>query len=206
MAEILYMDDPNKITSALFFSPSQQMMNYVTNSVQNYVGAVKGVIPEFASHIQKRYDEIMSSSSIQYIKNLKNRLNSLWETDCIRFLPTIEKIQQAPPSMYRYILAQPDLRRLYQNNGLSAYDNKYVDNYPNTINKTHFDYRRVTEGMIMDIDGEVGYTHYYENVADYDILDIIQKTSILGTWDIIQHNLENDEENYDPTSVWNATL
>ena len=203
---IVYMNDPNNITESLFFSPSQQMQDYITTSVQQYVAAVKTTAPDIAAAVQTRFNEIRSSAAVQYVKNIKHRLASLWQTDSIRFLSTIDHIQQAPDSMLKFVMAQPDLRRLYQNNGLSAYDNRYVDEYPDTIANTHYDYRRVTDGVIMQKpDGTIGYSNYYEHVKEGDILNIVQQTSILATWDILEYGLENEDPR-DPTSVWNGLL
>ena len=204
---IVYMDNPDNVAESLFHSPSQNMQTYIGNSVRSYVNAVQNTAPEFAASVMNRYQQICSSSAVQYVKNVRNRLNSLWQTDCIRYLSNIDKIQQAPQSMYRYVMAQPYIQELHQNGGVSAFDNKYVDAHPGVgVGGTHYDYRRVTDGVIMQKDGFVGYTNYYEaGVPGEDILSVVQKNSILATWDVIQNSI-NSGDTRDPTSPWNGTL
>ena len=205
-AGVIYMDNPDSAGAALFHMPSAEMQSYIGQSMQGYLAAVQSVAPDFANNIKKRYAEIVNSTAVQYAKNIKNRVNSLWQTDSIRFLPNIDKVQQAPDIMRKYIMAMPELRDRWQNSGLSGYDKKYVDEFPNTIGKTHYDYRRVTEGVIRKVDDTVECSIYYEKLLNSgDILDSVQKAVILASWDIIDNSLESDD-NRDPTSVWNATL
>lgn len=202
---IIYMDDPNQITQALFYTPKQPMIEYLTQSVQNYVDAVGVAAPKFAAAIKERFRDITSSAAVQYAKTIKNRINSLWDTDTIKFLKDTGHIQQAPNCMKRYVMAHPGLRSRYDIDGISAYDNTYIDEYPKVKGTAHYDYRRVVDGIIMqDNEGNVGYRVFVEHVETIDLLDLAQKCSILATWDIIDDCLEKNDR--DPTSPWNGKL
>jgi len=202
---VFYTDTPDMSASSLFYGPDSHMRNYLSNSINQYVNVVKSTVPEFASSIVEKFNNLSNSSTLQYMSNLKNRIQSLWQTDCVRHLGNMNSLQQAPNVMRKYIMAMPELRSRYQNNALSGYDKKYVDEYPNTIGNSHYDYRRVTEGIIMQKGDYVGYTIFYENVKEEDILTIVQKNNIHSTWDTINHYLEIGD-NSDPTSVWGGTL
>ncbi len=203
-ASVFYVDDLRDATRLFSNNPTQEMQEYFHNSVQSYVRAAKDISPTFTKLISDRYNQLTNSQTIQHLKNLKNRIASLWEPNSIRSLLTINDIQQAPDIMKRWVMAEPNLREMYQLGGISAYDNSYVDKYPNTLEKQHYDYRRVTDGVSMMIDDHAEYTIYQEYVEDDDILSIAQKCSILSTWDIIQSHLASDDMS-DPTSVWNGT-
>ena len=184
------------------------MRNYIADSVNQYVHNVQTVMPEFARRIQDKYEEIKSSAIVNSIKNIKYKLNSIWETDTIRYIPDIIGCQQAPNTMRRWIMAEPDLRSRYQNDGLSAWDKQYIDKHPEQgIGKAHYDYRRVTDGVVLaDEEGNTYHSNYlehYENSSD--VLNILQKNAILATWRTIREAIDS-EDNRDPTGLYNETL
>ena len=205
---IFYMDDPDMAVSALFSGPSNQMQNYISNSVSSYVNSVQGTAPAFATMIQQKYHDIRNSDAVRHVRNLKHRLNSIWQEDAIRYLANVNAIQQAPASMQRWVMACPPIRERWNNNAISGYDKKYEDTYPGGVGNSHYDYRRVTENIVMiDADNCVGYSNYYEEIEkDDDILSIMQKCSILSTWDQINAYMDDPENDSDPTSPWNSLL
>jgi len=205
-ANIIYSDDDNTITSALFGKPLQATQDYISKSVQNYVTALGGTTNVIAAQVQQKFDDIRSSVVIQTVSNIRNRLNSIWQTDSIRPLTNITEIQMAPPTMQRWVMAQPDLRARYNSNSISAYDKNYVDSHPGGVGPRHYDYRRVTDGIYMVADGESTCTNYFEQIDDeVDTLSLIEKRAIMFTWGIINDTLELGA-NVDPTSQWNGLL
>lgn len=206
-ANIYYSNDSSMAASALFHQPNQNMQDYIAGTINTYVNAIKSTVPDFASAVQQRYNAICNSDTIRYIGNLKNRINSLWDPNTIRHLTTLNAVQQAPEVMRRYVLAHPILRNLHLTNGISAYDNFVKPDYQTGVGKKHYDYRRVTDGVLLRAgDGSVGYSIFKENIlSPTDILSIVSKGSILATWETIDYHFDN-ERLEDPTSVWNANL
>ena len=196
----------SSITSALFGRPLQATQDYLQSTVMNYTQALGGVANSVAQQIQQRFSEIRSSTALQAIENIRSRLNSLWKTDSVRILPDIPSIQTAPPTMQRWVMAYPPLRELYNHGNISAYDNKYVDLHPSGVAETHYDYRRVVDGIFIEKDGIVTCINYKENIInEYDTLTLIEKMAVRLTWDVLEQS-RTAGENVDPTSVWNATL
>lgn len=198
----------NLRSDALFYQPCSTTLDYMNQSVNDYIRTVQSVVPEYAQRVQQRYDEICNSAAVQRIANIKNRLNSVWETDTIRSLNTIEKIQNAPNSMRRWVMAEPSLRDRYLEGCVSAYDNQYVDLNPKDgSGKNHYDYRRVTNGVVLEASNGTHYhNNYIEAIKDpSDILTVYQQAAILSTWQVIKNSLESDD-NRDPTGLYNETL
>lgn len=202
---IIYVDDVDMASKSLFGRASNEVQQYFANSVTNYVEQVKNVAPQFAAKIQQGYNDIINSDTVKQIVNLKNRMFAQWQYNEITSLHTVEEIQQAPDEMVRWIMANPKIRELYIDDRLSGYDNSYIDKYLG-VGKDHYDYRRVTENIIMlDEDGSASYTHYYEHIDDKkDILSVINKSKILSTWDAINTLIE--ESNCDLTSRTNGLM
>ena len=203
---IIYADNGSSLTSALFGKPLQATQDYIHNTVQNYTQALGGMANTVAREVQQRFNEIRSSTAVQVIENVRNRLNSLWKTDSVRPLQDIESIQTAPPTMQRWVMAYPPVRALYNQKNISAYDDKYVDLHPGGVAETHYDYRRVMDGVFVLKDGIATSTNYRENIIEEtDTLSLIEKMSVLLTWDTLSKNIASGS-NVDPTSVWNGTL
>ena len=95
----IYTDDLNAATSALYAPPNKSMREYLNNSVNNYVSNIKSYAPNLANNVIEKYNAITNSSAVQYLSNLKNRIQSTWQTDTIRYLPDINAIQQAPEAI-----------------------------------------------------------------------------------------------------------
>lgn len=203
VANVITTDSLGSATSALFYQPSQQMHQYIASGVNQYIQQVGSVIPMYAESIRQKYDEIVSSSAVQYISVLKNRLNSVWQTNSIRYLNDIDQLQQAPSVMRRWIMAQPDIRQMYQNNAISGYGERYEDKHPDQLGYQHYDYRRVMNGVVYKDNDLLQSTQYYEHVDEKDLLNIVEKSSILSTWDYLSHVIDSDT-NRDPTSPWNG--
>lgn len=204
-AGMMYLDDLSNASAVLFNGPTTQMRNYLTENVNNYISMVKDVAPDFANAVKQKYEDITNSSVVRHIANLKNKISSIWKTDTVRFLKDISSIQMAPDVMKKYIMANPMIRELYQQGCVSAYTNTYVDEHPNTIGKDHYDYRRVTENVMVKEEDFTGYRVYYETVKEEDLLSLMNKTAILASWDIIANAFEQGN-NSDPTSLMGEVI
>lgn len=207
MATITYVDDINIGSSAIYHAPSPTMREHLTNSVNNYLTTIGAACPDISNMVKQKYDAVANSSTIQYLNNLKNRINSSWNTNTIKYLKDINDIQQAPDVMKRWVMAQPDIRQRYNTGNINGYDKTYTNIHPGGAGNKHYDYRRVTDGVVMSdsVSDGVTYSHYYEHVHKCDILNIVEKSNILSTWDIISNHFENNGLE-DPTSVWNEML
>lgn len=198
---IVYMDDAYTATAALFGKPLQATQDYVASTVQNYVQSLGSAAVGLQNQIMNRFHEISSNTVVQQISNMRSRLNSLWQTNSIRPLSTVNAIQQAPLEMQRWVMAEPTIRASWNREGCSGYDGNYVDVRPGGVGKSHYDYRRVMNGVIED--GK--YTNYHEVlITQDDVLNIIEKAAIKHTWKVINDALE--ESNVDITSPYNEMM
>lgn len=205
---IIYADGGDSaVAGALFGKPMAAAQDYISSSVNTYIQAIGDTTSNIGQAIQSRFNEVRSSAAIQHIENMRNRVSSIWQTDSIRHLENISAIQQAPLSMQRWVIANPYLRKHYNRGGLEAYDNQYVDIRPGGFGPTHYDYRRVMNGIVsLEEDKLAEYTNYYEpGIDEKDLLSIVEKASILATWNVINEALD-ECKTIDPTSVWNSTL
>lgn len=201
---IIYTDDVGRASSALFSGPSVEMQSYLNSSINQYIDNVKLTSPDFANLVLNKFNDYNSENTLRYLDNLRNKIDSVWLTDIIKFLPNVVDIQLAPDSMKEYLLAYPPIKERFINNNISAWG--MVPNNTN-VGINDYTYRRVTENVIhRDEQGSVKYVQYFENLNNKeDKLTLLNKSNILGSWDIIERSMESGN-NVDVTDVFNGTM
>jgi hypothetical protein len=206
MATILYTDNECSAADILYHHAPPNVTNYLAEKMQNYYQQAGGIGNEFLNSVKQRFDQFNNGSLMRHVEALKFKAKNLWEEDTIRFLPTIGDIQQAKPIMQRWVMANPMIRmQHYENGGVSAYDGKYIDLEEFKIGKDHYDYRRVTNGLFVKDGDNLSCTNYFEQVREGDVLTILEQSSILNTWTVLEECLEG-ESGIDPVSPWNEML
>ena len=112
--------------------------------------------------------------------------------------------------MQRWIMANPDVRKLYHEQRIDGYSDTYEDIHENSIGESHYDYRRVMNGIVVDNDDEeadYGWSSvtYFEDLAEEDReLRIDEQYDILSSWHYLQRYLAVGKE--DPTSLFNGDI
>lgn len=199
---IIYMDDNMSTSDAIFGKPLESTQQWIAQSVTNYTQQVGGMVAGLADSLMDRFQQFTSAANILRIEQMRNRLSGIWQTDGVRYLTDIHEIRQASPTMIRWTMAAPRLRASYNRDGCSAYDGQYKDLMPGGVGHSHYDYRRVMNGIVEN----GSYTNYYEQLLSQDdLLNIFEKKSIRATWDVINQLL--DSSNSDPTDPWgNGTI
>ena len=133
----------------------------------------------------------------------------LGHPNMIAKLTTITEIQAAKPVMQRYIMALPELRRLYHQQRCDGYSDSYVDHQPGKVGDAHYDYCRVMNGIIQEYQDEAGndtwkVVMYPDDLEEGDReLDLDEQSAILTCWEIAREALR---QKIDPSDVFNGKL
>lgn len=167
---------------------SRNLMSTVSSTTQNWFNQAKTF-----------YQTISESDALQALRNLTAKADVSWMGNNIHFCNSIEQIQAANPINQRYIMAEPRLREMYLNQSVEGYAGSYENFHGNAIGMAHYDYRRVTDGMVMVNDEHIEWNDVYENVPVEDReLSLFEKADIIRTWNLVNRAL--DEHEMDPTS------
>lgn len=118
-------------------------------------------------------------------------------------IDTIDQLQQAPVEYQPYLMANPEIRRLYLDGRVEGYVDTYDNSHGNDIGIRHKDYRTVitNAGNWMYEDPEVHGYYFREcigNVMEEDPLKLREKVNVFKAW-LIQNNAI--AKNIDPTSI-----
>ena len=159
-----------------------------TNVISDYIYQQFDRISHYSTELGHRVRDTLQNGlewlNDTYTKyNVINKLrsnNALLQDNYIHEYRSDRELQNANQVMIRWIMANPTLNQLYENNDIEAYDDYVgVD--------AEYDQRRVTDGMICDNeDGTFSYHHYFEDLRPGDReLCHEEKVMILNTWDCI---------------------
>lgn len=183
--------------------------NYIYEQFNNISQAMTNIGKEFLEESKHIYQQINDSNVIRVAKSALRSAKNLFSHNTIGFIDTLEAMQNAQPMMQRYIMAEPTIRDLYQQQLCNGYSDSYVDTFPNTIKENHYDYRKVMTGMIQDMVTEDGTdtwcssNYYDELIPDDKPLDVMERFDIINTWTLMKMFIDNGD---DPTDVYGSKL
>lgn len=200
---IIYDDSDGASMRALFGRTAPSTQQFIQNTVANYCQSLGQNMSGIAENVMQRFKDFNSISLTTRIENIRSRMNTLWESDCIKRLITLQQLQQSPETMQRWIMAHPTIRASWNREGCSGFNGNYRDIRPGGVKETHYDYRRVMNGVVEE---NGSYTNYREPILNInDLLNIFEKNAILQTWKSIDGILE--KSNSDITDPWsNGTM
>lgn len=206
---VLDVDDIMMATDAISYGPPRKAREYMNRKVEKFLSVVREGSGEFISELRARYDDIRSGETARKLSALTRRLKSVWETNEVRRLVTLNEMRQAPPVMRRWVMANPKIRKLYHNHGCSGYGDQYVDDSPGKVKNDHYDFRRVTNELYYHDREEntVEFNRHYESVSEEIkmLMSFMNKVSIIDTWRHMEDHLISGS-NQDPVSQWNGLL
>jgi len=172
---------------------------YFDQRSQELQQSVTGQAAQFFQQARHLYQIISATDATQILRNLQGKVDAVWDQNTIRLMNTLSQMQTANPIMQRWIMAQPDLRKMYLNNEVEGYGESYVNYHGDAVGRAHYDYRQVIEGMVMPTADGYTVTHFIEERSEDETpLTLHQKADILNTWQMVKHYL--DEADEDPTS------
>lgn len=153
----------------------------------------------FFEQARNVHQMISTSDAVQALRNLTFKKDSIYESNQIHRINTIEGLQTANPINQRWLMAFPELRERYLTNTLEGYGESYNNVFGDVIGSEHYDYRRVMNGVMTPVVPTETIHNYYEPLPDGEIeLTIHQKADIINNWNLASNYLDANE--MDPTS------
>lgn len=168
----------------------------ITNYLYNQLQQLPSTLSDFGRSV---YNGVVNSynymTDVFTQSNIINQLNNQQVSivnNYIQECTDFKAIQSANITMQRYMMAHPATRQLYIDQNCDGYSQTYTDIFKGQVGKDHYDYRRVTDGMMMPTatGWEVNYYDETLEVGDKEP-DFIDKCKILATWDAMDWMLDN---------------
>lgn len=171
--------------------PDQNPMNFefIQNQFANISNTASEAARAFYEKAQAVAHDLYDSKAVRHARAAVRAVRSVFQPDSIQQLSTLEAIQQANQQMIRFMMAEPTLRTMYQEQMCAGYGDSYYDLDPGKVGEKHYDFRRVMNGVLHEeeIDGEAQlvFNHYAELLVEGDReLEAYEQFGILRTWDL----------------------
>lgn len=203
MAEVVYGDN-SFFKSAVYGTQDFKALEFLSNQYNNISSFATNASMEFFNTAKNLYDRLSGSTAIRMARQASEVMGTLYQADEIHMLKTLVSLQLAKHTMQRWIMANPVVRQLYHDQKIDGYSNTYIDMHPNDIGESHYDYRRATNGLMVEVEDKLLCTTYPDELMDEKELTIEEQLDIKISWDTIEKELSKGKE--DPTSIWGNSL
>lgn len=198
----------------LFGEPDESTIDYIRGRVERFGGRMREMFDGFFEDSHNLFDRFHGEKALRRIRSRVRESTNIFHKDVVRPLRTIEDIQNARPTMQRYIMANAMARLAAKAGYIDGYSDTYMTPYPDRIGLSDPDFTRVIDGIIFDedrygidsTDKEDAWISYQDMSGDPDErdLDVVQQMDILSTWDLLENMLSARQR--DPTSVLNEKM
>ena len=189
MGLVLTMSEP-AIDKMLYGDRSNFLATYLQNQLQNIGPAFNAMSERIHGALSNSYN-FVTDKLVQY--GIRNELSSAgvnYLDNYYNELLTWQALQEANPTMQRWVMSHPEVRQLYVDQNLDGYSDTYTNVFGKGVGKEDYNYRRATNGVI----GDDGYTLYFEDLLHGDReLDHYEKDIIQNTFSAISWVLNNTE-------------
>lgn len=177
----------------------QNFYNYVQNQFQNLHAQLGDVGRSVVEKAQNIYNNLYGSNYIQRASVVSQMVTNTLSPFSIYYMSDPEMFKTASLYMQRYIMACPDIRQLYFQQRIDGYSDSYTNIEGEVSGVDHYDYRRVTDGVLMVEDDLAIVREYAEDLytGDRD-LTRIEQHNIMATWDIANWYISQDIDVTDP--------
>lgn len=190
----------------LLYSRPKRMLEEYHEDLFGDEGMARNFSERFRERAKTKIDRLKSSRAVRASSATFRKLRNRGRLDRIECLLDVGALQHAPPRMQSLIMANPKLRRRWQQRTVAGYENGYNEraDQRNSIKHSHSTYRMIMDGLVQEDEGKhVSHTYALtreekDNLSCKDIAEIRQ------TWARVDEMLWENLE--DPTSEFNAML
>lgn len=207
MINVVHAGDIGAFDAILFPEQSPMNFQYIQNQLTNFSNTLTDIGRSFVEQSREIFEKINDSNAVRLAKAAVRMAKGMFHPNMIIPLETVEDLRAAQPMMQRYIMAETTLRSQYHKQLVDGFSETYADVDPGLVGDKHYDWRRVMDGVVVDTtdsegeDSWVAVQYYDELRGDDRELDMVEKVSILHTWEAVRAALFAERDPSDPFSL-----
>lgn len=187
------------VFNMMISTPNQSAMSYVQQNIER----LRATANPFIEQIQNMYNKAVTS--IDHAKLAIAHIDTMFKPDVIYPILNIVSMQTAQAEMKRWIMANPIVNEMYQNQLCEGYEGKFYRLEEDRQGKNSIEYDMVMDGIVQFTDDETfAVNTCIDNPFGVSELSILEQTSILKTWEIMETMLKLKDK--DPTSAFGNML
>lgn len=205
----MYVTDSTYSNAMLYGETPVSIRDYIREKAETVSAYARERGNAFMSQVKDRWDEYNSDAVLRRMRAIRERTKGAYYTrDMVRELTSLSEIQQAPPVMRQFIMADPWIKERYENQRTEGYGDQYINPYPGVMGQGDYYYRRMDQGMVHLAEEESAgyhYTMYYE-ILKHDDRELfpVERVGLKRTVDRVKYYMSLGKE--DPLSATGAYL
>lgn len=197
MATVTYGTNQD-FSASLYGASHHNTLTFLQNqyeSLSNLSSTMGSHMEGFINKAKGAYENFLELESVRRAKAALDRFGSVFQENNIRWLRSEKEVQQAPPAMIPFIMANPVVRQLYQEQRCAGYDEDYVDREPKNIGENHTEYQLAMSGIVTDTEDGSFYSLWDNGETP---LTMEEQVAVHSSWDLVNCMIERGKR--DPTS------
>lgn len=144
-------------------------VDFLKNQFSTVGNALTDYGRKFVDASKSAFNHFNGSEALRFARKVVAGVNKSYDTERIVDLTTLKELQAASLQMQRWLMANPNIRKMYHRQQCDGYSSTYVDVEPSYIGESHYDYRRVMQGIgVEEEDGSTRYDNYLEELKEGD--------------------------------------
>lgn len=178
--------------------------NYMSSLYQKYEN-LTGWLGETLSSVKEAHQSFMNSRMWEFSNRIGGKDGQYVGRFEIGYLSEVQYQQQATGFMRNYIMANPLLMELYQQDRVSGYDGDFDDNCTG-IARDNYYYNKAMDGKVVYDDEKqtLNRTMFTSSRDSLTHLGFAERVNIHRTWQAT--NLHLAKGLFDPTSISNGNI
>lgn len=182
----------------IYKQPDQNLLNYLQDNISHAATAFGGMANSFMDQARNMYEKFNNSAVINASKALMMNVGTHLNQNTIYHIDQ-NNIGASNMMMQHYIMAHPEVDKLYQKNMCYGFQDTYYDLEPDNSGEDRYAYQRVMTGVLQFEKNGDGYINHYSNDDYYEEeLCMMDKFSVLDTWSTVANMLANGIDPTDP--------
>ena len=190
-------------STLIYGEQAHNLSTYQQETENNLLSVINDSAKAFIDRTRQVVNKVNDLQLKQKAMALYNKTRYMFSEDCVHPFVDYGHMQQAKPVMRRFMMAEPTIRKMYNKQRISGYENDFFNLNPTHVGEDHYDYRKVMDGICV-IDEETGdwtATSYSDDFNDDDvILSQSDQVDILTTWNNAKLWLQSGKDVTSPTN------
>jgi len=181
----------------LYNIPDNNTLNWLNNSMSTAREALTGIADHMVNAASDLYNRVNSNAAINAAKSLVANVGRHDNPYMIYGLQD-DTVCNANYIMQQYVMANPQVQELYQNNMCYGFEESYYNPEPDVHGEDRYDYQRVMDGVLYeDNEHDEMVINHYSNTDEVEISTGDQHV-ILDSWAHVENMILNGIDPTDP--------
>lgn len=91
----VYYGTPEEAAAVAFSRPTHAVMDYIAQSVQNYMGTIGNLPGMVCNRVLEQYNKFKEIETGRVVEALRNKVNNVWQGNTIHTLHGVGGLQQS---------------------------------------------------------------------------------------------------------------